>query len=82
MICGSFTKTVISDDEKTFTVSPVNIAEGKTVIIALYNGNRLVEAQTAVYEGEIITFTTDKEYTGAKVMVWNELTSIMPGRSR
>ena len=74
----SNTRTTISADGKSFTVKPVNVEVGKTVILALYNGNELLEAQTAVYNGGDIPFTTDKTYTTVKVMVWDSLESGSP----
>ena len=74
----SKTETKLSNNGKSFTITPINIETGKTVILALYNGGRFVEFQKAIYEGEEITFTTDKTYTDAKVMVWNDLTNLKP----
>lgn len=76
VIRGSFTKTTVSEDGKAFTVTPINMEQGKTVMLALYNGNQLVEMQPALYEGESLSFTTTKEYTNAKIMVWDDLTSL------
>jgi hypothetical protein len=78
IVRGSFTKTSISDDGKSFTVVPVNIENGKTVILALYNREQFVEMQKAVYVGDAIPFTTDKTYTDAKVMVWDDLANLKP----
>lgn len=72
------TKTTISTDGKSFTITPINIEKGKTVILALYDGEKLVEMQHATYEGTTITFTTTKSYTNAKVMVWDDLTTLKP----
>lgn len=72
------TKTDVSDDKKAFTITPINIENGKTVILALYNGEQFVEIQNAVYTGEAIPLTTTKTYTKAKVMVWNDLTILEP----
>jgi hypothetical protein len=72
------TETTLSNNDKTFTITPINIATGNTVIIALYNGTALVEMQSAVYTGEEIPFTTTKSYTNAKVMVWNDLITLKP----
>lgn len=72
------TRTTLSNNDKSFTVTPINIENGKTVILALYNGEQFVETQSAVYAGEAIPFTTTKAYTKAKVMVWNDLTSLKP----
>lgn len=70
------TKTAVSNDGKSFAITPVNIELGKTVILALYNGEQFVEMQRAVCTGEAIPFTTAKTYTKAKVMVWDDLTSL------
>ncbi len=78
VVCGSFTKTTISEDGKAFTVNPVNIETGKTVILALYEDGKLVEMQPEIYEGEAITFITSKKYTNVKNMVWDNLTSFTP----
>lgn len=72
------TKTAVSEDGKSFTITPINIENGKTVILALYNGEQFVEMQSAIYNGETIPFTTTKSYTNAKVMVWDDLTSLNP----
>jgi len=78
IICGSFTKTTISDDGKSFTITPINVETGKTVILALYDGRNLVEMQSAIYSGEAVPFTATKAYTNAKVMVWNDIASLVP----
>lgn len=72
------TKTTISADGTKFTVVPINIANGNAVILSLYNGDTLVEMQSKPYTGEDIQFSTDKAYTSAKVMVWNNLESMVP----
>lgn len=72
------TKTAVSDDGKSFTIKPVNIAKGKTVIMALYDGDELAETQNTVCNGTDISFKTDKAYTNAKVMVWESLENIKP----
>lgn len=72
------TKTEVSEDKKSFTITPINIENGKTVILALYNGEKFVEMRSAVYTGEAVPFTTTKTYTKAKVMVWDDLTNLKP----
>lgn len=72
------TKTTVSADGKTFTIKPINIANGNTVILALYNGEEFVTMQSAVYSGKDIPFTVTDDYTTAKVMVWNNLDDITP----
>lgn len=72
------TKTTVSEDKKSFTIKPINIENGKTVILALYNGEQFVEMQSLVYTGESIPFTTTKSYTKAKVMVWDDFKTLKP----
>ncbi len=72
------TKTEVSEDKKSFTITPINVENGKTVILALYNGEQFVEMQNAVYTGDAIPFTTTKTYTKAKVIVWDDLTNLKP----
>lgn len=72
------TKTTLSADGKKFTIKPINIESGNTVILALYGESGLVEMQSKKYSGEDIQFTTDKTYTTAKVMVWNSLENMTP----
>ena len=71
--CENGTKTTVSQDAKLFKVRPVNAEEKKTIIIALYNGEELVEVKSILCDGEEITYATEKEYTNAKVMVWDSL---------
>lgn len=64
-----------SDDGK-IVVKPCNIPAGKTVILALYDGDKFVEMQQSSEYSETnreITFTPTKFYTRAKVMIWNSL---------
>ncbi len=72
------TKTTVSEDKKAFAVNPINVKTGTTVILALYENERLVEAQSAVFEGEDLEFATHKSYTQAKVMVWESPESLKP----
>ena len=72
------TKTEVSEDKKSFTITPINIENGKTVILALYDGEKFIEMQSLVYTGEAIPFTTTKTYTKAKVMVWDDITNLKP----
>lgn len=59
-------------------VEPINTEKGKTVILALYNGDKFVDMQFGIYNGTKITFETDKTYTRAKAMVWESLESMIP----
>ena len=67
-----------SDDNKEIFVKPIKTAIGKTVSLALYNGDRFVEMQSALYNGEEITFTPSKAHTRAKVMIWESLDGMIP----
>lgn len=52
---------------------------GKTVILALYDGekgDKLIEMQSEIYNDTEITFTPTKNYTRAKVMVWESFDSM------
>lgn len=69
---------VPSDDGRRIVVRPINIESGKTVILALYDGNKFIEMQSSIYVGTEIPFTTYKAYTCAKVMVWNSLDVMSP----
>lgn len=66
------------DDRKEIIVKPINIESGKTVILALYGGDKLVEVQLKTYNGMEIPFTPTKSYTRAKVMVLESLESMTP----
>ena len=62
-------------------VKPINIAAGKTVILALYDGDKFVEMQQSNEYSETnreITFISTKPYTCAKVMIWNSLSGMSP----
>ncbi len=67
----------VSNLGSTFTVNLINIVNGKTVILALYD-EEFVEMQSAAYNGEAIPFTTTKNYTKVKVMVWDNITNLKP----
>ena len=62
-------------------VKPINIAAGKTVILALYDGDKFVEMKQSNEYSETnreITFIPTKTYTRAKVMIWNSLSETSP----
>ena len=54
------------------------MTNGNIIFLALYDGDRFVEAHTDIYEGENITFITDAIYTNAKVMVWEDFENMRP----
>ena len=80
------TKTTVSEDKKYFTVKPVNMTaeKGGVVILALYRNGKCIEMQNKAYTDENldsdgnISFTATTDYTGAKVMVWENLISMKP----
>ena len=74
--CG--TKTEVSNDKKSFSVTPVNIEIGSTIILALYEGEKIVDVQTAIYVGEPLNFKSEKAYTDAKVMAIKDVLTLMP----
>ncbi len=80
------TKTTVSEDKKCFTVKPVNMTaeKGGVVILALYRNGKCIEMQNKAYtdenldKDENISFTATDDYTGAKVMVLENLISMKP----
>ena len=70
-----------SADGKSIVVKPINIADGKTVILVLYVGDKIVEMQQSSEYSETkreITFTPTEPYTRAKVMIWNSFSEMAP----
>ncbi len=68
-------------DDGRIVAEPLNIESGKTVILALYDGDKLVEMQQSGKYSETnkeITFTPTKAYTRAKVMIWESLSGMSP----
>ena len=63
-------------DELNDKIERINIIV--PMATALYDGDKFVEMQSAVYTGEAVPFTTTKTYTKAKVMVWDDLTNLKP----
>ena len=70
-----------SADGKSIVVKPINIADGKTVILVLYDGDKIVGVQQSSEYSETkreITFTPTEHYTRAKVMIWNSFSEMSP----
>lgn len=67
-----------ASDNGSFAIAPKDVANNSTVILALYNGDTLVEVQSKKYIGSAVPFTTDATYTKAKVMVWSSFGSMNP----
>ena len=70
-----------SVDGKSIVVKPINIADGKTVILVLYDDDKIVGVQQSSEYSETkreITFTPTEPYTRAKVMIWNSFNEMSP----
>lgn len=70
-----------SADGKSIVVKPINIADGKTVILVLYDGDKIVGVQQSSEYSKAkreITFTPTEPYTRAKVMIWNIFNEMSP----
>lgn len=70
-----------SADGKSIVVKSINIADGKTVILVLYDGDKIVGVQQSSEYSETkreITFTPTEHYTRAKVMIWNSFSEMSP----
>ena len=72
------TQTTTTNGGKNFSIVSTSLKNGNKVILALYSGDILVEAQILTYTNEDITFKTDKTYTTAKVFVWQSAESMVP----
>ena len=72
------TKTTVSDNGKEFSIKPINIAADDTVVLALYDNGKFIKMKSEKYKGTDISFTIDKSYTNAKVMVWKSLENMKP----
>ena len=76
--CIPRTETTVSNNGKSFLIKPIGVENGKTIILALYDGNTFVEMQSKTYNGSDLSFTTAYTYTKAKIMVWEDLINIAP----
>ena len=59
-------------------VRPINIDSGKTVILALYSGDKLVGIQSKIYDGAEVMFETNEACTELRAMVWEDIVSMTP----
>lgn len=71
-------KTVTLVGGKRIRALPINIESGKDVIVALYDGGRLVGMQRKTFAGSMLTFNIPEPYTDARVMVWEKLENCEP----
>lgn len=73
------TSTSLSDDGKTFTITPFGLVENNIIFLALYDENHsLIEVCVSRYSGNNVTHTTTVDYSFAEVMVFKDLTNIQP----
>ncbi len=60
-----------------FDIDVKNTDNG-TVILAIYNGNKLVDIQSEEYSGENLSFATFADYTTVKIMLWDSISTMRP----
>lgn len=70
--------TDVSSDKKTFTVKPNGIKDGAFIVLALYENGKLCDMKNFVYGNEPLTYTTNKNYSEAKVIVWQNFKNMRP----
>lgn len=66
------------NDNNIVTVTARCVEEGNMVILAVYDGDKLLNVQMNEYKGEPIDFTETSAYTKAKAMVWETIDSLIP----
>lgn len=72
------TTTTVGADKKTFSIEASNIPVGSVIILAIYNGDTLSDVKCFIYDGNTMSYTTDKAVSGAKVLVWSDTEVIEP----
>ncbi len=72
------TKTSVSEDKKTLTVTNIKENSKNIVVLAFYNGKQVVDIQYLPCTAAEIPFTTDRSYDLVKVTIWESLTNIRP----
>jgi len=71
-----FVKTIENGNKFNITINP--LLTGKRLIIALYSNGQLAEMKLETIKSDKVEFTTNKSYTNAKVMVWDNLLNLNP----
>lgn len=72
-----YTNTIISG--QNFETAVYGAEAGSLVILALYNeNNQLIEIQMKKYAGENCKFVSAKKYSKAKIMLWNDISTMTP----
>ncbi len=77
--CSVYTGTEKNGEQ--FILVPQNVPVGSSIILSLYSGTMLTEAQRRIYRGETeiaVTPRTDAENTLAKVFIWSGASGMMP----
>lgn len=72
------TKTNVLENGKKYVIKPFNIENNSTIILALYDGEKLGEVKIFNCNGKEMSYTTDKIYSNAKVMVWENTQTLKP----
>ncbi|MBQ7792015.1 MAG: hypothetical protein IJ367_00780, partial [Clostridia bacterium] len=65
-------------NEMRFDIALSNAPETCSVILALYDGQRLVDMEEATYNGENVSFTSSVQFDSAKVMLWETMSDFKP----
>lgn len=73
-----FSEIGLSLDRKTFTITPRFVNNGNIVILALYRNNAFVKMYSVPYSGTSVIFTVSENYDKAKVMVWENFSTLVP----
>lgn len=79
--CVENTKTVCtttSDGQKLFTVTPQYLPENCQIILACYEGNKLVDVQYEFNKNETVSFMVNTAFDNVKVMVMENLKTLKP----
>lgn len=61
-----------------FTIAVDDEYIGKIVILGLYKDGQLTESHHVIYSGSDLVFDTAKNYTEAKIMLWDNLDDMTP----
>jgi len=64
--------------EKIFTCIPNNLPFNSIIILACYDGEKLVEVMYTPNTDETVNFVSKKAFECAKVMVWENLANLKP----
>ena len=68
----------ITADGTNFDIIPLNAPLNTTVILGVYNANKLVDIQYAPYIGKSVPLSTNENVQVAKIFLWNSFSSTTP----